>query len=120
MRKTYFLVFLLASVLLLTSCATADFSNVELSVFREDYEGARKTIEGKKDALYTENDKVLYNLDAGLLSHYAGDWNQSNQNLAQAEGLIEEYYSKSISQGVSSYFVNDMVVDYAGEDYEDI
>ena len=67
-----------------------------------------------------DNDQVLYNLDAGLLSHYAGDWNQSNKNFSAAEGLIEEYYSKSISQGVSSYFVNDMVVDYAGEDYEDI
>lgn len=122
MRKkvSYYLISLFVSFFLFASCVTADFSSVELSVSREDYAGARKTIESKKDSLYTENDKVLYNLDAGLLSHYAGDWNQSNTNLTNAERLIDEYYSKSISQGISSYFVNDMVVDYAGEDYEDI
>ena len=119
-KSLYFLIPLLGLVLILSSCMTADFSAVETSVYREDYAGARQSIENRKDELYTDNDQVLYNLDAGLLSHYAGDWNQSNKNFSAAEGLIEEYYSKSISQGVSSYFVNDMVVDYAGEDYEDI
>lgn len=119
-KSRLFLIPLLGLTLLLSSCMTADFSAVETSVYREDYAGARQSIERRKDELYTDNDKVLYNLDAGLLSHYAGDWDQSNKNFSVAESLIEEYYSKSISQGVSSYFVNDMVVDYAGEDYEDI
>ncbi len=114
------LISLLTAVLLLSSCATADFSGVSSSVTRGNYTEARRTLEAHKDSLYTENDKVLYNLDAGLLSHYSGDWNQSNKNFSTAENLIEQYYSKSISQGISSYFVNDMVVDYSGEDYEDI
>ena len=119
-KSIYKVLPLLLVVLLLCSCATADFSNVDASIVRGDYATARKTIDAQKDSLYSETDKVLYNLDAGLLSHYSGDWNQSNQNFSAAESLIEEYYSKSISQGVQSYFVNDMVVDYAGEDYEDI
>ena len=119
--KSIYRVFpLLLAVLFLCSCATADFSSVNASVVRGEYAVARRTIDAQKDSLYTDNDQVLYNLDAGLLSHYAGDWDQSNKNFSEAEGLIEEYYSKSISQGVQSYFVNDMVVDYAGEDYEDI
>ena len=120
MRLVYRFIPLLLLPVLLCSCMTADFSSVNTSVIRGDYAEARRVVESQKDSLYSENDKVLYNLDAGLLSHYSGDWNQSNKNFTQAENLIEEYYSKSISQGVSSYFVNDMVVDYSGEDYEDI
>jgi hypothetical protein len=119
-KSLYKVLPLLFAVLFLCSCATADFSGVDATVVRGDYSAARRAIDAQKDSLYSDNDKVLYNLDAGLLSHYSGDWNQSNQNFSEAESLIEEYYSKSISQGVSSYFVNDMVVDYAGEDYEDI
>lgn len=111
---------LFITVLLLSSCATADFSTVNASVVKGNYRDARNIVEAQKKSLYTENDKVLYNLDVGILSHYSGEWNQSNEKLTSAERLIEEYYSKSISQGVTSYFVNDMVVDYAGEDYEDI
>ncbi|MBO4706375.1 MAG: hypothetical protein J5647_11615 [Spirochaetaceae bacterium] len=119
-KSIYKVLPLLFAVLFLCSCATADFSNVDATVVRGDYSAARRAIDAQKDSLYSDTDKVLYNLDAGLLSHYSGDWNQSNKNFSEAEGLIEEYYSKSISQGVSSYFVNDLVVDYAGEDYEDI
>ena len=119
-KSLYKVLPLLLAVLFLCSCATADFSGVDATVVRGDYSAARRAIDAQKDSLYSDNDKVLYNLDAGLLSHYSGDWNQSNKNFSEAEGLIEEYYSKSISQGVSSYFVNDLVVDYAGEDYEDI
>ena len=119
-KSIYKVLPLLLAVLFLCSCATADFSNVDATVVRGDYSAARRAIDAQKDSLYSDTDKVLYNLDAGLLSHYSGDWNQSNKNFSEAEGLIEEYYSKSISQGVSSYFVNDLVVDYAGEDYEDI
>ena len=119
-KSIYKVLPLLLAVLFLCSCATADFSNVDATVVRGDYSAARRAIDAQKDSLYSDTDKVLYNLDAGLLSHYSGDWNQSNKNFSEAEGLIEEYYSKSISQGVSSYFVNDLVVVYAGEDYEDI
>lgn len=119
-KNNYLFFLLLVFVFLLTSCATADFTGISSSMIRGNYTQARLELENQKERLYTENDKVLYNLDAGVLSHYSGDWEQSNVNFSAAENLIEQYYSKSISQGVSSYFMNDMVVDYAGEDYEDI
>ncbi|MCR4938863.1 MAG: hypothetical protein K5930_01980 [Treponemataceae bacterium] len=119
-KNKYFFIPLLSVVFLLCSCSTVDFSEINSTVIRGNYSVARKALEAQKENLYTENDLVLYNLDSGVLSHYAGEWDQSNNNLATAEKLIEMYYSKSISQGISSYFVNDMVIDYAGEDYEDI
>ena len=70
--------------------------------------------------IYSSHDQVLQSLDLGVLSHYAGEYQRSNQELTQAEKKIEEYYAKSISQSISAYLVNDTVVDYDGEIFEDV
>ena len=57
--------------------------------------------------IYTDKDELLYSLDSGLLAHYNRDYEESNSKLSNAERLIESYYSKSISQGINSFFTND-------------
>jgi hypothetical protein len=56
----------------------------------------------------------------GILEHYAGRYGESYDDLNEAERKIEEAYTKSLSQDISSYVTNDNVKDYAGEDYEDV
>ena len=85
-----------------------------------DYEAALNSLELEKEELYSETDTVLYNLDSGILAHYSKNWTVSNANFSEAEKLIEYYYSKSITQNVASFFSNDTVIDYSGEEYEDI
>ena len=104
------------------SCA----SNVDLhSAFVYDvkngnYELVYSTLEQSSKDFYSKHDDVLQMLDLGLLAHYS-DFPESSINyLNRAESLIEENYSKSISQNISSYILNDNVIDYAGEEYEDI
>ena len=104
------------------SCA----SNVDLhSAFVYDvkngnYELVYSTLEQSSKNYYSNHDDVLQMLDLGLLAHYS-DFPESSINyLNRAESLIEENYSKSISQNISSYILNDNVIDYAGEEYEDI
>lgn len=104
------------------SCA----SSVDLhSVFVHDvkngnYELVYSTLEESSKNYYSNHDDVLQMLDLGLLAHYS-DLSESSINyLNQAEKLIEENYSKSITQNISSYLLNDNVIDYTGEEYEDI
>jgi hypothetical protein len=63
---------------------------------------------------------IIQNLDGGLAEHYAGEYPASSQKLQEAEVLIEEAWTKSISAEAASYFINDNTKEYAGEDYEDI
>lgn len=115
------LVPVLFSLLLLTSCVSyADHSAVYAQLRSGGYEGARDYLEEEKSVLYTKHDQVLYDIDSGILSHYAGDWKYSNERLSDGEQLIEYYYSKSISQSIMSWIENDNVKDYDGDDYEDI
>ena len=115
--------FLLLSIIALFSfsCTTIrDYSEVYEELDAANYDIAYEQLEEKKDQIYTEKDELLYSLDSGLLAHYNKDYDESNKKLSHAERLIEFFYAKSISQGVLSFFSNDNVQDYSGEEYEDI
>ncbi len=73
--------------------------------------GAEGKFEGK--------DRLSYLLDAGLAYHYAGHYDSSNLYLAEAERTAEELYTRSVSKAfLANTFLNDNVLEYAGEDYE--
>jgi len=84
------------------------------------FEAAARIIELAKEKLYQEKDKVLYYLDLGMLYHWLGNYESSNEMLAKAENAIEELFTKSISKALASGVLNDNALDYSGEDYEDI
>jgi len=65
-----------------------------------------------------EKDRLMYFLDAGMVSHYAGDLEASNQKLHLAEQAAEELFTKSISKAAVSLLLNDNALEYSGEDYE--
>ena len=109
--------------LFFVSCSTMDdydFATVNQSLNTGEYEVAYQVITGDSERIYSSHDEVLQSLDLGILSHYAGEYQRSNKELTQAERKIEEYYAKSITQSISSYLVNDTIVDYDGEVFEDI
>lgn len=62
----------------------------------------------------------MYYLDKGMLNHYAQLYDKSSLFLEDAERAIEDSFTKSVSQEISTYLVNDNARDYPGEDYEDI
>lgn len=108
---------------ILASCTTMgdyDYSAISSSLESQGYQSAYERLEGDSGKIYSSHDEVLMNLDKGVLSHYAGEYERSNQELSTAERKIEEYYAKSVTQAISAYLVNDTVVDYSGEVFEDI
>ena len=84
------------------------------------YLQAAAVIEDARDSRYREKDRVLYYLDLGMLYHWAGEYELSNQALDEAERGIEELFTRSVSKAMASGVLNDNALDYAGEDYEDI
>ncbi|MCK9557778.1 MAG: hypothetical protein M0R50_07030 [Candidatus Cloacimonetes bacterium] len=74
----------------------------------------------EKPGMYKQKERLLYYLDAGMLHHYQGNWQQSNELLQQAEDAIQELYTKSVIRATGSMVLNDPTLEYSGEDYEDI
>ena len=70
--------------------------------------------------IYSTRNAISLFLDIGLLQHYAGSYRSSSQDLQEAERLIEDAFTKSVTAEMASYIINDNTREYPGEDYEDI
>ena len=110
-----------AALVLFMSCASKDaFASVDNELERNGYESSIEQLEKKRGSLYRNRDSILYFLDRGMLSHYAKDYAVSSQLLQEGERAIEEAFTKSVTQNIATYLVNDNTREYGGEDYEDI
>jgi hypothetical protein len=111
------------ALIALASCVTtrnSKFVEIDEAAAAGDFETAVNTLEESSSELYGNRDGVLYYLDSGMLYFYNRDYQQSIQQFSEAERLIEEYFTKSMSQAAASLLLNDNQIDYAGEDFEDI
>jgi hypothetical protein len=116
---------LLITAVLIASCASTrtslkQYAGIDDKIEQRDFTGALEQIKKSKDKYYTQKEKVLYYLDMGMLSYYAGDHEKSNEYLEKAEAAIMDNYTKSISKAALSMLLNDNALEYPGEDYEDI
>ncbi len=74
--------------------------------------------EAKNRGKFGQKDRFLYFLDAGLLYHYAGEYDSSQIKLQLAEQAAEENFTRSIRRAAASLILNDNALAYPGEDYE--
>jgi len=119
-RKRLLLLFLgQATLFLFSSCAPSikHYPQVNQYLLARDYDSAYHTIEESKGT-YAERNAVLYFLDKGIIAHFAGRYKESNQNFFQAESIMDELYTKSISKEAASFVISDNTVPYRGEDFE--
>jgi hypothetical protein len=118
-------VLLLIALLCVQGCASfrtdkSQYAGMDQLMAKADYPAAITKIEAAKQTAYTYKDRVVYYLDIGMLHHWNGDYEKSNEMLEKAERGIEENFTKSITRSASSMIMNDNILAYAGEDYEDI
>ncbi|MBN1695110.1 hypothetical protein JW879_06905 [candidate division WOR-3 bacterium] len=124
--KRFLAAFIAIFILSYVGCAyiqtqVQHYKGIEEDFTSRFYSGAAEKIEkAGKEGKYEGKDKVLYYLDMGIALHFAGRYEESNQFLDKAEVAIEENFTRSISKMMISFLLNDNVLDYAGEDYEDI
>jgi hypothetical protein len=112
---------LLLQAALFISCATTDpYVPVDRLAEQEEFANGAETLEDRSKTIYRGKDKVLYFLDKGLLTHYAGSYVESSQLLQDGERAIEANFAASISQEIGTFILNDRTREYDGEDYEDI
>ena len=116
---------LLAAMGFLVSCATKPdvFKEIDEDVqnhnFKRGLEAISRGQEGKKP-LYPEKNAVSLLLDKGFLEHYDENFVNSSNDLQEAERLMSEAFTKSVSDSFMTYIANDNSKEYAGEDFEDI
>jgi len=108
-------------VILLSSCAVSSRYESRLnSLIRKGKPAQADVILGDNPDLYGRKNTLLYLLDKGLVCHFSEDYKKSIAVFEKAKLKFEELYTKSISEGLSSWIINDYAASYRGEDFERI
>jgi tetratricopeptide (TPR) repeat protein len=119
------IVVLAAGCLAFFSCATRPdvYKDIDNHIGINAYDQAVGTIaadQESKKPIYPKKNLIMYYLDKGVVEYYAGKYSESTADLEEAERLIAEAYTKSVSAAIGSFIINDNTKDYPGEDYEDL
>ena len=69
---------------------------------------------------YGSNQQLLFNADAAMINLYCGENEQGRQHLSEAERIVDELWTKSISKEGASFLLNDYTIPYSGEDFEKV
>jgi hypothetical protein len=92
---------------------------IEASLRAHDPKGADAIVAlAEKD--YGEKSRVLYGMDRGMTLHLAGDYQQSNAVLEQAEEELDRLYTRKIRTESLAFMTNDTALFYEGDPYEQV
>lgn len=114
-----------ALLFFLTSCGTlwtvqSQYEGVDPLLATNQFQAIQQQIEQKRRTHYPRKDRALYYLELGLLQHYSGQYRASNTSLEQAEQAMDAAFVKSLTRAGASLLLNDNLLEYAGEDYEQV
>jgi hypothetical protein len=102
---------LIALALLLSGCAMlrtdkSHYAGTETMLAQADYPAAIARIESARNKAYTAKDRAVFYLDMGMLYHWNGEHEKSNEYLEKAERAIEDNFASSLTRSASSLILN--------------
>jgi len=92
---------------------------IEASLGAHDPKGADAIVQ-QAEKEYGEKSLVLYGMDRGMTLHLAGDYQQSNDVLEQAEEELDRLYTRKIRTETFAFMTNDTALPYEGDPYEQV
>ncbi len=109
------------TALLSSGCSptVSRYSLIEQSLRAGEPSQAAAIIE-QREGEYGAKSRVLYGMDRGLTLQLAGDYQESNRALEQADDLIERLYTKSIRAETAAFLTSDNALPYEGDPYEHV
>ncbi len=107
------------ALLSFSGCASysSGFQKVEVLLGQQKPQQALAELE-KSPA--TGKDELLYLLDRAMLQRMSGMYQQSNASFEQAKKLVEKLDAVSITEQAGALTINDSMMSYEGEDYEQV
>ncbi|MBW1892134.1 MAG: hypothetical protein JRI91_00355 [Deltaproteobacteria bacterium] len=67
---------------------------------------------------YGNNARLIFLMDSAMVHLECGNYDQANKFFHEAEALGEKLWTESLSRHAISFVSNDLVLPYAGEDFE--
>ena len=114
-------VWFLAGLVFLTGCGPSvnRYSLIEQSLVVGDTARAAAIVE-QSEKEYGTKSRLLYGMDRGMMLQLAGQYQQSNAVLEQAEEEVERLYTRTIRTESVAFLSNDNALPYEGDAYEHV
>jgi hypothetical protein len=112
---------ILAGLTTFTGCgpSTNRYFLIEQSI-RDGDPARAAAIVAQAEKEYGSRSRVLYAMDRGLTLQLAGDYQQSNRALEEAEEEVDRLYTRTIRSETAAFLTNDNALPYEGEAYEHV
>jgi hypothetical protein len=113
--------FAVVAIVLLAGCGPSvnRYLLIDASLRAHDPKGADAIVQ-QAEKEYGEKSRVLYGMDRGMTLHLAGDYQQSNAVLEQAEEEVDRLYTRKIRTETLGFMTNDTALPYEGDPYEQV
>jgi hypothetical protein len=113
--------FALLAFLLLAGCGPSvnRYALIETSLRAHNPKGADAIVQSAEKE-YGDKSRLLYGMDRGMTLHLAGDYQQSNAVLEQAEEELDRLYTRKIRTETLAFMTNDTALPYEGDPYEQV
>jgi hypothetical protein len=82
------------------------------------YDAAIEAIKKNKKDFYNSGDAFLFEFDLGLLYHYSQNYEESIKHFAAAEEILDELYTRSVTNEAAALLTNDNVRPYRSYPFE--
>jgi hypothetical protein len=111
----------MSAFVLLVGCSPSvnRYVLIESSLRAHDPKGADAIVQSAEKE-YGEKSRLLYGMDRGMTLHLAGDYQQSNAVLEQAEEELDRLYTRRIRTETLAFMTNDTALFYEGDPYEQV
>ncbi len=115
------LLFTVLAFVLLAGCGPSvnRYLLIEASLRVHDAKGADAIVQ-RSEKEYGEKSRLLYGMDRGMTLQLAGDYQQSNAVLEQAEEELDRLYTRKIRTETLAFMTNDTALPYEGDPYEQV
>ncbi|OAI48482.1 hypothetical protein AYO43_11230 [Nitrospira sp. SCGC AG-212-E16] len=109
------------AVVLLAGCGPSvdRYLLIDASLRAHDPKGADAIVQ-QAEKEYGEKSRVLYGMDRGMTLHLAGEYQQSNAVLEEAEEELDRLYTRKIRTETLAFMTNDTALPYEGDPYEQV
>ena len=106
----------LVGLALLVGCSSYSSHSplIKKALYEENYDQALSHVE----KISKGDSELLYLYEKGLILHYQNRYVESNEALEQAELLLEDLYTKSVTREVGALLVGDALAKYRGDAFE--
>ncbi|MBU6480331.1 MAG: hypothetical protein KGS09_07275 [Nitrospirae bacterium] len=113
--------FAVVAFVLLAGCGPSvnRYLLIEASLRAHDPKGADAIVQ-RDEKEYGGKSRVLYGMDRGMTLQLAGDYQQSNTVLDQAEEEVDRLYTRKIRTESLAFMTNDTALPYEGDPYEQV